>query len=122
THHFYMNDGGFQPTEIERIATWYSQQHSYLLQAMARIDMGGHSLLDESIVFFGSNVQNPATHAKTDMPFLLAGGGGGLRTGRYVRFSHPSHNDLLVSLANFFGDSRTTFGDPAYCRGPLAGL
>ena len=121
-HHFYMNDGGFHPLELERIATWYSEQHSYLLQAMARVDMGGHSLLDESLVFFGSNVQNPATHAKTDMPFMLAGKGGGLRTGRYLQFSNSSHNDLLLSIANLFGDSRTTFGDQAYCQGPLAGL
>jgi hypothetical protein len=121
-HHYYMNDGGFRPLELERIATWYSEQHSYLLRAMARVDMGGHSLLDESIVFFGSNLQNPATHARTDMPFLLAGHGGGLRTGRYLRFAHPSHNDLLVRIANYFGDPRSTFGDPQYCEGPLAGV
>lgn len=121
-HHYYMNDGGFHPPELERIATWYSAQHTYLLRAMERVDMGGHSLLDESVVFFGSNLQNPATHAKTDMPFLLAGNGGGLRTGRYLRFSHPSHNDLLVSIANLFGDPRSTFGDPRFCEGPLAGV
>ena len=46
---------------------------------------GGHSLLDESVVFFGSNIQHPATHSKADMPFLLAGNGGGLRTGRYLQ-------------------------------------
>jgi hypothetical protein len=117
-----MNDGGFRPTEIERIATWYSEQHSYLLQAMARVDMGGRSLLDESIVFFGSNLQHPATHSKTDMPFLLAGNGGGLRTGRYLQFAHPSHNDLLVRIANLFGDPRSTFGAPEHCKGALAGV
>jgi hypothetical protein len=121
-HHYYMNDGGFRPAELETIATWYSQQHSYLLQAMASVDMGGHSLLDESIVFFGSNLQHPATHVKTAMPFLLAGNGGGLRTGRYLQFSHPSHNDLLVRIANLFGDPRETFGDPAYCAGALADI
>jgi hypothetical protein len=121
-HHYYMNDGGFRPTEIERIATWYSEQHSYLLQAMARVDMGGRSLLDESIVFFGSNLQHPATHSKTDMPFLLAGNGGGLRTGRYLQFAHPSHNDLLVRIANLFGDPRSTFGAPEHCKGALAGV
>jgi hypothetical protein len=121
-HHFYMNDGGFQPIEIEKIATWYSEQHSYLLQAMASVDMGGHTLLDESIVFFGSNLQDPSNHSKANMPFLLAGNGGGLRTGRFLQFAHPSHNDLLVRIANLFGDPRTTFGDPDYCTGALAGV
>ena len=121
-HHFYMNDGGYRPLDLERISTWYSEQHAYLLQAMARVDMGGHSLLDESVVFFGSNLQNPAAHTRTNMPFILAGNGGGLETGRYVVANHESHNNLLVSIANLFGDPRQTFGDPRKCTGPLAAL
>jgi hypothetical protein len=56
------------------------------------------------------------------MPFLLAGGGGGLRTGRYLTYDHPSHNDLLVALLNLFGDPATTFGDTRHVTGPLANL
>jgi hypothetical protein len=56
------------------------------------------------------------------MPFLLAGNGGGLRTGRSIRYDQRPHNDLLVSLLNLFGDARTTFGDPQYCTGPLTNL
>jgi Protein of unknown function (DUF1552) len=123
TYNFYQNDGGYWPAQCQAIGTWYAQQHSYLLQQMAAIDLGSHSLLDESVVFFGSEVSNPATHQKNDMPFLLAGGGGGLKTGRWLRYANaPSHNDLLVSLFNLFGDARTTFGDPAFCTGPLSNL
>jgi hypothetical protein len=122
THAFYQNDGGYKPLELEKICTWYSSQHAYLLQQMAKVDMGGHTLLDESVVFFGSERQHAANYAKTSMPFILAGGGGGLRCGRWVRYNHRSHNDLLVSILNLFGDPRTTFGDPLYCAGPLAGL
>ncbi|HWA71929.1 MAG TPA: DUF1552 domain-containing protein [Polyangiaceae bacterium] len=122
THRFYMNDGGYHPLECEKIATWYSQQSAYLLQQMAAVDMGGHSLLDESVVFFGSEGQDPATHAKSDMPFLLAGGGGGLRGGRFLRYPNVSHNGLLASILNLFGDTRTTFGDPAYAVPPLDNL
>jgi hypothetical protein len=53
---------------------------------------------------------------------LLAGNGGGLRTGRYLVHDHPSHNDLLSRLTNFFGDPATTFGDPLHCSAPLASL
>jgi len=121
-HHFYMTDGGYRPAELELISTWYSEQHAYLIRRMSEVDMGGHSLLDESIVFVGSNVQDTALHTKANMPFLLAGNGGGLRTGRYLVHDHPSHNDLLSRIANFFGDPRTTFGDPSYCSAPLATL
>jgi hypothetical protein len=122
THRYYQNDGGYHPSECEAIATWYSEQNAYLLTQMANVDMGGHSLLDESVVFFGSNIQEPPTHLKHSMPFLLGGRGGGLRGGRTLTYDHPSHNDLLVALLNLFGDSRTTFGTPMYCEGPLPGL
>jgi hypothetical protein len=67
-HHFYQHDGGFQAVPCEQIATWYSQMHLYLLAAMDKIDMGGHTLLDESVVLFGSEIQEPPTHFKTNMP------------------------------------------------------
>jgi hypothetical protein len=119
-HHFYQHDGGFRPAECEQIGVWYSQQHAYLLQQMAAVDMGGHSLLDESVVFFGSELQEPPSHNKTNMPFLLAGNGGGLRTGRWLRYNRLPHNNLLVSILNLFGDPRQIFGDPNFCSGPLA--
>ncbi|MEP7051020.1 MAG: DUF1552 domain-containing protein [Pseudomonadota bacterium] len=119
---YYMNDGGYQPAACTKIFTWYATQHAYLLQQlMATPGVAGASLLDESVVFFGSNLQHPATHAKTDMPFLLAGGGG-LRTNRWLSCGHASHNDLLVSILNACGDARQTFGEAQFCTGPLAGL
>ncbi len=128
-HHFYQHDGGFKAAECEKICTWYSEMHLHLLQAMDAIVMGpdGHTLLDESVVFFGSELSQPPTHSNTDMPFLLAGGGGGLRGGRWIRQmdkanNKNSHNNLLVSILNLFGDTRTTYGNPAFCSGPLASI
>jgi hypothetical protein len=121
-HHFYQHDGGFRPEECERIYTWYAEQHAYLLTAMDAVDMGGHSLLDESVVFFGSELQNPPSHDKGNMPFLLAGRGGGLRSGRWVQFDGQSHNDLLVSILNLYGADEMRFGDPDFCDSPLTGL
>lgn len=119
---YYEGNGGFDPASMTKIGTWYSTQHAYLLQQMASIDLGGHSLLDESVVLFGSQVQSPATHVKTDMPFLLAGGGGGLQGGRALVYQGESHNDLLVSILKLFGDPRSTFGDASFCSGALSGL
>ena len=121
-HHYYQHDGGFKPKECEIIGHWYAQQHTYLLEQMDQVDMGGHTLLDESVVFFGSELSEPPTHKKLDMPFLLAGRGGGLNSGRWVKYSGESHNDLLVTILNLFGDNRNTFGDRDYCSGSLSGL
>ncbi|MEM6991813.1 MAG: DUF1552 domain-containing protein [Myxococcota bacterium] len=124
-HHYYQHDGGFRPEELEQIQVWYMQQHAHLLSAMDAVDMGGHTLLDESVVFFGSELSQPPTHSKEDMPFLLAGGGGGMRGGRFLRndaLPDNSHNNLLVSILNLFGDDAQVFGDPNYCSGPLGNL
>jgi hypothetical protein len=121
-HHFYQHDGNFRPAECAQIGTWYSEMHAYLLSAMQAVDMGGHSLLDESVVFFGSELSHPPDHTKENMPLMLAGGGGGLKGGRVLSFNNVPHNNLLVSLFGLFGDSRTTFGNPDLCHNPLSGL
>jgi hypothetical protein len=120
--HYYMNDGGYRPNELTTIFNWYSSQHAYLIDSLARVAGRDGSLLDETVLFFGSQVQHPATHIKQDMPFLLAGRGGGLRPGRWLRYERASHNDLLVALCNLCGDPRHVFGDEEYCSGPLGGL
>jgi len=121
-HHFYQHDGNFQPIECETIGTWYAQQHAYLLQEMDKVDMGGHTLLDESVVFFGSELAHPPSHDKKDMPFLLAGGGGGLKGGRHLKYGGRFHNDLLIGILNLFGDARTTYGHQEFVTGPVTNL
>jgi len=123
-HHFYQHDGGFRPEQCTQIGTWYAQQHLYLLQQLDAVIIGDHTLLDETVVFFGSELQEPATHKKNNMPFLLAGGGG-LNTGtngRWIKKNGESHNNLLVSILNMFGDMRTTFGSQGYSTGPMTGI
>jgi hypothetical protein len=56
------------------------------------------------------------------MPFMLAGGGGGLRGGRFLQFAGDTHNALLVAILNLFGNQATQFGDPMFQNGALAGL
>jgi hypothetical protein len=56
------------------------------------------------------------------MPFLLAGGGGGLTGNRFRDYGGRSHNDLLSALVNLFGDARTTLGDPTFCTQPIDDL
>jgi len=120
-HHFYQHDGGFAPTQCAQIATWYSQMHLYLLQKMQQVDMGGHTLLDESVVFFGSEISHPPTHTKTNMPFILAGGDGkSLRTGRWIKCGGVPHNKLLTAILNLYGDTRTNLGDSRVDSKPLS--
>jgi len=120
-HHYYQHDGGFRAAECTKIDTWYSTMHAYLLKAMQAVDMGGHSLLDETVVFFGTEIADPPSHSKTNMPFILAGGDGKtMRTGRWIKCGGVPHNKLLTSILNLYGDKRTSFGDSRVESTPLA--
>jgi hypothetical protein len=57
------------------------------------------------------------------MPWLLLGGAGGtIKGNRWLKYTNETHNDLFVSIMTALGIAATSFGDPTYCKGPLAGL
>jgi hypothetical protein len=56
------------------------------------------------------------------MPFVLAGGGAGFRTGRFLRFRNAPHSALYAALAQGFGLEIETFGDPAWAAPALGEL
>ena len=75
-------------------------------------------------MFFGTELQEPPTHKKNDMGFLLAGGAG-LNTGtngRWIQKKGESHNNLLIAILNLFGDNRTSFGSAGFSTGPMTGI
>ncbi len=109
--------------QLEAIHRWYAQQFGYLLDALSGLAEHSGTLLDHSLVVWGNELGKGNTHSHTQVPFVLAGkAGGALTTGRFVDTAHAAHNDLLVSVLNKVGVPATTFGNPAYCTGPLAGL
>ncbi len=107
----------------EQMLTWYAEQFAYLLDRLKDVPEGDGTLLDNTLVLWGMEISRGNTHSLEDMPFILAGNaGGGLRTGRYLKYQGASHNDLLVSMLNALDIDDVTFGDPRYCSGPLPGL
>lgn len=106
-----------------RRQTWYAEQLAYLLDGLRAVPEGDGTLLDHTVVLWCSEIAVGNTHSHDDMPFLLAGSGGGyFRTGRYLRLPGASHNDLLLTLLHAFGVEAETFGDPRFSRGPLGAL
>ena len=80
-------------------------------------------MLDNTVVLWVSEIQEPQMHGQTNMPFVIAGGkNAGIKTGRWLKIASQPHNNLLVSLLNVFGGTDMTFGNSKYCTGPLAGL
>ncbi len=102
---------------------WYAEQFGYLLDRLATTaDPQGGMLLDSTVVLWCKELGDGRLHDCKSVPFVLASGGGGLATGRYLNFGGTSHNRLLVSICHALGLDNNTFGDPTKGTGPLPEL
>lgn len=101
----------------ERLAvidTWEVQQFAYLLERLKGIEEeDGQSLLDHSLCFFSSEIEDGNSHSHFNLPVLLAGRGSGAVTpGRHVRYTNdePIAN-LFLSMLHAAGAPAERFGD-----------
>ena len=80
-------------------------------------------MLDNTVVLWVSEIQEPPTHNQSNMPFVIAGGkNAGIRAGRWLKVASQPHNNLLVTLLNVFGGTETAFGNKKYNTGALTGI
>lgn len=106
-----------------RIKAWYSNQLAKLIEQLASIPESNGTLLDNTIIFVGSDLANGGWHNHDDMPFIIAGGrNGGVIGGRCLPFTATPHNKVLVSVARFMGLNINSFGNQDSNPGPLPGL
>jgi hypothetical protein len=120
--HYGLDDPNARNALIQ-INTWYAQQLAYLIDKMKSVQEGSGTLLDNTVIFWCNELGIGNLHSHDDMRFLLAGGcGGAFKTGRHLSYNADPHNNLLLSLCHAMGVDLPTFGNPAYCTGPLANL
>lgn len=120
SHH--QNDPA-KRARLVQIDRWEVEQLAYLLGKLeANKEVDGSSILDHSVLFFSSEIEDGNSHSHFNMPVLVAGGGGGtLETGRHVRYTNqPSMGDLFVSLLGAAGVTASSFGDDG--TRPLPGI
>jgi hypothetical protein len=108
--------------KLTTINTWEVEQLAYLLGKMDAIDEGGVTMLDNSIVFFSSEIEDGNSHSHYNMPIVVAGkGGGALQSGRHVAFEGDRPvSDLFVTLLNALDLPDKSFGDDS--TGPITEL
>ncbi len=127
-HHTLSHMGDTDPVsqdKLVKINTFYSSQIAYLLTKMDAVhESNGKTLLDNSLVVCINELSKGNVHAHSPVPVVLFGGArGALKMGRYVKYAQPQLcQNLWVSIANAMDVPLTTFGNPAYCSGALAGL
>jgi hypothetical protein len=106
--------------KIRQINSFHTTQFAYLLGKMKSIKEGNGTLLDHSMIVYGSGNSDGNRHNHDDLPVLLAGSAGGtIKTGRHVRLPGETPvTNLWVSMLERI-DVRTPVGDST---GPLSVL
>lgn len=85
---------------LARINEWEVSILARLLERMRETEVDGGTLLDQTTVLFGSEIEDGNSHAHYDMPIVLAGRAAGLQTGRYVDLRGAQRNNQ--PLANLY--------------------
>jgi hypothetical protein len=103
--------------KIREINRFHITQFAYLLEKLNAVREGERSLLDNSMIVYGSGISDGDRHNHDDLPVLLAGcGGGTIKSGRHVRYDRetPISNLYLAMLDRIdaptdkLGDSNAT--------------
>ena len=112
-----------RPEKIEKLV---KVQHYHIglfaqfLQKLQSLPDGDGSVLDHTLLLYGSNMSNSNTHNHFPLPNLMVGGAGGQhKGGRHLKYpDHTPMTNLLVTMLEKVGIPQDTLGDST---GPLVG-
>jgi hypothetical protein len=122
-HHQLSHDQAID--KLIQIDQFYAAEVAKLIADLKAIPEGDGTMFDSTLLVWCNELGLGWTHSHDHLPFMLAGSAQGyFKTGQLVTASDgTAQNDLLVSICHGMGLSDvTTFGNPAYCKGPLPGL
>src|SRR4029434_3872215 len=73
--------------QFSKINQYHVKMLAHLVDKLARTEDGDGTLLDHSLVLYGSNMGNPNQHLHYDVPHVLVGGANGkLKGGRHLAY------------------------------------
>jgi hypothetical protein len=110
--------------KVTRINRFHVELFTYLLAKLKATPDGDGSLLDHSMIVYGSGLSDGNRHLHENLPTVLAGRGcGTLKTGRHVKYSAgtPMAN-LFVAMLDRMGIPTDKIGDSDGELGYLADL
>ena len=100
--------------QYAKLNRYHVQMLAYLVKKLQDIPEADGTLLDHSLILYGSNMGNSNQHLHYDVPHVLVGGASGrLKGDRYLPFASrtvPTGN-LLLSILDMFDAGQNSFGD-----------
>ncbi len=118
SHH---SGDGEKIAKIRKIDRYNVTLLAYLLEQMKATKEGDGTLLDHSMVLYGSELGDGNRHSHDDLPVLLAGrANGAFKTGRHIQYSKDTPLcNLFLTMLDRMGATVPSMGDST---GPLKGL
>jgi hypothetical protein len=118
-----LSHHGEDPEKFERlvrIQAWHTEHVNRFAKRLAGIKEGSGSVLDNSIILFGSNMANSDLHNQNPIPQLLLGKGGGIKGGQHLAMPKDTpHANILLTMVQRAGVKLDKFSDST---GPLADI
>ncbi len=99
--------------KISKINRFHVEQFAYFLGKMKSVSDGEGTLLDSSMIVYGSGLSDGNLHTHEDLPVLLAGRAGNtLKPGRHMVYPEKTPlNNLFLSMLDRMGIPTETLGD-----------
>lgn len=99
--------------QYEIITRWHVQQYGYLLNKLRSMKEGEKTVLDNSMILFGSGLRDGNSHSPHNLPILVGGSGGGrINTGQHLSFSDDTPlANLYLAMLQAYGHSTKQFAD-----------
>ncbi|MCB1278905.1 DUF1552 domain-containing protein, partial [Prosthecobacter sp.] len=96
THH---NNEPEKVRKVAAITKFNIDQFAYMVKKMAALREGNGTLLDNCIMMWGTGLEDGNKHTRANLPFIIAGkGGGSINTGRFLADTKGNQGDLLSTL------------------------
>lgn len=90
--------------KVAAITKFNIDQFAYMVNRMASLREGDGTLLDNCIMMWGSGLEDGNKHSRENLPFIVAGkGGGSINTGRFLPDIKGNQGDLLTTLLSCAG-------------------
>jgi hypothetical protein len=116
-HHYLTHAQRRSPEAAEKVTQideYYMRHFAEFLEKLeATEDVDGRSVLRNSMIVYGGAIADGNLHTHSNLPVILAGGGGGeLRTGRSVKVPSQPMTNLFLGMLDYLGVTGVeSFGD-----------
>ena len=107
--------------KVTQINTMHTQLFAGFVQKLKDTPDGDGSLLDHSMIVYGSGLSDGNRHTHEDLPTLIVGRGGAFKTGTHVVYPKDTPmNNLFLTMLGKMGVPMETLGDSTGQIGELS--